>query len=476
MFQNSQQVSHPKKHLYKSQSGSQSKLQEDLRPFNRGDFGNDFTWGVATAAFQTEGAWNLDGKGESIWDRFTHTKGKIKSGEQADTAADFYHRYKEDIDLVKLMGFDAFRFSIAWPRLIPAGTGAINRKGIDFYHKVIDYCLEQGITPWVTLYHWDLPQVLQDKGGWTNRDIIGWFSDYVNLATREYGSKVSNWMVLNEPMAFTGLGYMTGYHAPGVKGLDSFLKAAHHTTMCQAEGGRIVRQNVPHANIGTTYSCSHIDPVDKLPWNVEAANRMDAVFNRLFVEPGLGMGYPTKTVPILKRIEKFMEAGDEEKLPFQFDFIGIQNYFRIVSKYSLFTLGLFAKEVPATKRKVEMNSMNFEIFPEGIYHMLKRFGSYEGVKKLLVTENGVCLPDHLSNGAVNDYRRIKFFEEYLLQVLRAKKEGIDVDGYFVWTLTDNFEWSEGYDPRFGLVHVDFATQQRTVKDSGWWWKELLTVG
>ncbi|MEQ9377055.1 MAG: GH1 family beta-glucosidase [Imperialibacter sp.] len=452
------------------------ELLEDIRPFSKADFGNDFTWGVATAAFQTEGAWNLDGKGESVWDRFTHTKGKIKTGDKADIATDFYHRYEQDIDLVKLMGFDSFRFSIAWPRLLPSGTGHINSKGIDFYHRVIDYCLENGITPWITLYHWDLPQVLQDKGGWTNRDIIGWFTEYTDLVTREYSDKVRNWMVLNEPMAFTGLGYMAGYHAPGVKGLDAFLSAAHHTTMCQAEGGRVVRYNVPHANIGTTYSCSHVDPIDKLPWNVDAANRMDAVFNRLYVEPGLGLGYPTKAVPILRRIEKFMKAGDEEKLPFEFDFIGIQNYFRIVSKYSLFSLGLFAKEVPATKRNVEMNSMNFEIFPEGIYHMLKRFASYEGIKKLVVTENGVCLPDQVNNGAVNDFRRIKFFEEYLLQVLRAKKEGIDVDGYFVWTLTDNFEWSEGYEPRFGLVHVDYETQQRTVKDSGWWWKELLTAG
>lgn len=451
-----------------------TNVRAGTRPFSREDFGQDFHWGVATAAFQTEGAWDADGKGESIWDRFTHTTGKIQNGDDANTAADFYHRYEQDLDLVRMMGFDAFRFSIAWTRLLPQGAGKVNQKGVDFYHKVIDYCLEHGIAPWITLYHWDLPQALQDKGGWTNRDIIGWFTDYVDLVTRTYGDKAPNWMVLNEPMAFTGLGYMTGYHAPGVKGLDLFLSAAHHTAMCQAEGGRVVRTNVRAANVGTTYSCSHVDPVDKLPWNVEAANRMDAVFNRLYVEPGLGLGYPTKTVPILKRIEKFMKDGDEQKLPFDFDFIGIQNYFRIVSKYSLFTLGLFAKEVPASKRNVETNSMNFEIFPEGIYHMLKRFGGYEGVKKLIVTENGVCLPDHLSNGEVSDFRRIRFFEDYLLQVRRAQKEGVDVGGYFVWTLTDNFEWSEGYHPRFGLVYIDYKTQQRYVKDSGWWWRELLS--
>ena len=450
-----------------------TKLASDGTPFRKKDFGKKFKWGVATAAFQTEGAWKKDGKGKSIWDRFTHQRGRIKSGEHAEVSADFYNRYKDDIDLVRKMGFDSFRFSISWPRLLPRGRGKVNRNGIDFYDRMIDYCLKKEIEPWITLYHWDLPQKLQKKGGWTNRDIAGWFSDYANLATRKYGDRVKNWMVLNEPMAFTGLGYLTGYHAPGEKGLKNFLRAAHHTALCQAEGGRIVRSNVSRANIGTTFSCSHVDPIDNLPWNVKAANRMDAIFNRLFVEPLLGMGYPIQTVPLLGQIEKYMKPGDEALLPFDFDFIGIQNYFRIVSRYSLSTFGIFAKEVPAKKRRVETNSMNFEIFPEGIYHMLKRFGGYKGVKKVIVTENGVCFPDQLDGGRVHDPRRIKFFEEYLLQVLRAKKEGVNVGGYFVWTLTDNFEWSEGYDPRFGLVYVDFKTQKRYIKDSGWWWKELL---
>jgi len=459
--------------LPKIAGANKDSLLDEHRSFTKVDFGKDFTWGTSSAAFQSEGAWNVDGKGESIWDRFTHTKGRIKSGETANTATDFYFRYKEDIDLIKLMGFGAFRFSIAWSRIMPEGHGHINQHGIEFYHKVIDYCLELGITPWITLYHWDLPQALQDKGGWANRDVVGWFSDYVDLVTRTYGDKVTNWMVLNEPMAFTGLGYMAGYHAPGLKSLDAFLAAAHHASLCQAEGGRIARYNVPHGNVGTTYSCSHIDPIDNLPWNVDAANRMDAVFNRLFVEPALGLGYPTRAVPLLRRIEKFMKQGDEQRLPFDFDFIGIQNYFRLVSKYSLFSLGLFAKEVPAEKRNVEMNSMKFEIYPEGMYNMLRRFGGYEGVKKVIVTENGVCLPDQLHNGEVADERRIQFFERYLEQTLRAKREGIPVEGYFVWSLTDNFEWSEGYHPRFGLVYVDYATQKRYIKDSGWWWRELM---
>ncbi len=452
---------------------AKDEIAGEKPPFQKQDFGTGFSWGVATAAFQTEGAWKKHGKGRSIWDKFTHRRGTIKTGENANVAADFYNRYREDIDLLGKMEFDSFRFSISWPRVLPKGKGKANKRGLDFYDKVIDYCLKKGITPWVTLYHWDLPHKLQKRGGWTNRDVTGWFSDYADLATRRYGDRVKNWMVLNEPMAFTGLGYLTGYHAPGQKSLSSFLSAVHHTALCQAAGGRIVRSNVPDANIGTTFSCSHVDPVNKLPWNVDAAKKMDAVLNRLFVEPALGMGYPTGTVPLLKQIEKYMLPGDEALLPFDFDFIGIQNYFRVVSRFSLFTLGLFATEVPAEKRNVEMNSLNFEIFPEGIYHMLRRFGGYEGVKNVVVTENGVCLPDKLVRGRVHDPRRIRFFEEYLLQVLRAKKEGVNVSGYFVWTLTDNFEWSEGYDPRFGLVYVDFKNQRRYVKDSGRWWREFL---
>lgn len=437
------------------------------------DFGTDFSWGVATAAFQTEGAWQEDGKGPSIWDDFTHKKGKVKTGEHAEVATDFYHKYARDLDLLKQMQFGNFRFSLAWSRILPQGIGSANQKGIDFYNRVIDACLDRGITPWVTLYHWDLPSALHEMGGWTNREILDWFTEYSDLATRSFGDRVKNWMVLNEPTVFVGYGYGSGYHAPGIKSVGQFMKATHHVTLCQGEGGRVIRGNVSGANIGTTFSCSEITPYSDSEKDRKAARTFDALYNRLFIEPALGLGYPFADLKAMQRVEKYMQPGDEAIQQFDFDFIGIQNYFRVVAKWSLFPLVLFAKEVPAKERDVPINVMEFEIYPEGIYTMLKKFGAYEGVKKIVVTENGTCVEDHLENGKVNDPKRIQFFKDYLTQVLKAKKEGVPVEGYFVWTLTDNFEWSDGYEPRFGLVYVDFKSQERFIKDSGFWWRDFL---
>lgn len=467
-------------------------------------FGADFTWGVATAALQIEGAWNVDGKSPSVWDTFSHIKNKIKNGDNPDTACDFYHQYSKDIDIIKQLNFDAFRFSLAWSRILPNGVGEKNQKGIDFYNRVIDHCLEKGIQPWVTLYHWDIPQILEDRGGWTNWDVISWFNEYVDVCTRTYGDRVKNWMVLNEPLAFTALGYLLGIHAPGKKGFKNFYPAVHHAAMCQAEGGRIVRKNVKDANIGTTFSCSSIEPFSEKEKDKITVEKYDALINRLFIEPSLGFGYPVKSIKNLKKIYKYMKPGDEEKLKFDFDFIGIQNYTREIAKYSAFIPVLKGKQVPARKRVSETTDMGWEIYPEGIYKMLKKFAAYSGVKKIYVTENGAAFPDRVEEGKVMDEKRLNFFKEYLKQVLRAKKEGAplnppergnpkvpeagnvqgklpdvhrgggaDIAGYFVWSLMDNFEWAEGYHARFGLVHVDFKTQQRIIKDSGLWFSDFL---
>lgn len=442
----------------------------------RAAFGPDFQWGVATAAYQIEGAHNLDGKGESVWDRFTHTPKKIKNNDNGDIACDFYHRYPEDLDLMKSMHIPNNRFSVAWSRVLPEGTGTVNEKGIDFYNRVIDTCLEKGIEPWITCYHWDLPQALEEKGGWPSRDILGPFEEYVDLITRRFGDRVKKWMVLNEPAAFVGLGYFLGMHAPGKKGLKNFLPAIHHATLCQAEGGRIIRRNVPDAEIGTTFSASHFMPKkedNKL--HRKSAERYAAGFNRLFLEPALGLGYPTDTIPPLKRIKKYFKPGDEEKMVFDFDFIGLQNYTRDVIRHSVLIPFLWGKSVPPEKRGevAGITEMNWEVYPEGIYHLLKWMGSYPQIKKILVTENGASFPDTLEEGRVKDTQRKRFLQYYLAQVLRAKKEGVNVQGYFVWSFMDNFEWAEGYDPRFGLVHVDFETQQRTLKDSGHWYSDFL---
>lgn len=440
--------------------------------FTKADFGPDFKWGVAAAAYQTEGAWNLDGKSESNWDYFSRIPGKIANGENADVAADFYHRYSEDIDLIKAMNFDIFRFSVSWPRILPAGTGAVNAKGIEFYHRVIDKCLSAGVEPWVTVYHWDMPQVLEAQGGWTNRKMIDWFSEYVGVLSKEYGGKVKNWMVMNEQLAFTGNGYMNGVFAPGKKSLGGFMKAVHHAVVANAEGGRIIRKNVPGANIGTTLANTWVEPVDKDEKNIQAAARMDAIMNRLFIEPALGLGYPEDTVPMLKKLKSHYEEGDEEKMIFDFDFIGIQYYFRTIAKKSMMP-GMRAKEIMASERGVPVNEMGGEVYPEGLYQILKKFSQYKGIRNLIVTENGTCVPDKLENGQVHDKERIAYFKNHLAAVLKAKKEGVNVNGYFVWSPTDNFEWDKGYNPRFGLVYVDFKTLERYIKDSGAWFREFL---
>lgn len=439
---------------------------------SKDDFGSGFKWGVAASSYQTEGAWNLDGKSESNWDYFSRIPGKIERGENADVAADFYHRYAEDIDLIKSMNFKVFRFSLSWPRIIPAGTGAINPKGLGFYHKVIDKCLESGIEPWITIYHWDMPEVLEAKGGWANREIINWFSEYVGVVTKEFGTKVKNWMVINEQLSFTGLGYMQGIFAPGRKSLKAFMRSVHNSVICNAEGGRIIRKNVPGANIGTTFANTWVEPFDQKKKNIAAAARMDAIMNRLFLEPCLGMGYPEDTVPILKKMKSLYEAGDEKKMAFDFDFIGVQYYFRTIAKNSIMP-GMRAKEVIASKRGVPANEMEGEIYPEGLYHILKKYSSYKGIRNLIVTENGTCVPDKLEIGRVHDMGRIDYFKNHLAAVLKAKREGVNVNGYFVWSPTDNFEWDKGFRTRFGLVYIDFQTLTRHIKDSGLWFREFL---
>ncbi|MCA0366243.1 MAG: beta-glucosidase [Bacteroidetes bacterium] len=434
-------------------------------------FPKDFTWGVATSAYQTEGAWKADGKGLSIWDEFTNDR-KFKNG-NGNIATDFYAQYKEDIQLIKTLNLKAFRFSISWTRIFPEGVGQPNQAGVDFYHKVIDYCHKKDIEPWITLYHWDLPMALEEKGGWTNREILDWFSYYVDFCTKEYGSKVKNWIVLNEPMSFVGLGYFMGYHAPGRKGLKDFLSAAHHTTLCQAHGGRIVRRNIPEAYIGTTFSCSVVSPKNFWPRHIKAARRMDALLNRFFIEPALGLGYPTDVIPGLNRIEKYFQAGDEELLKFDFDFIGIQYYFRIIAQFSLLPPILFANEIPASKRNVKTSPLGMEIYPKGLMKMLKQFNKYKNVKDIYVTELGVCFDEKLIGGKLEDDNRVKYYKKTFKICRRAIIKGIRLRGVFLWTLVDNFEWADGIKPRFGIVYNNFRTQKRTIKKSGYWIQEFL---
>jgi len=442
--------------------------------FSSTDFGNDFLWGVAMAAAQNEGAHNSYGRGQSIWDVFTKKNGKVKSGHNPYVASDFYHRYKDDLLLVKALGFKVFRFSIAWPRILPDGAGKINKEGILFYHRVIDECLKLDLIPFVTLYHWDLPAALQKEGGWSSHLMLRWFSRYVTICAEEYGSKVKNWIVLNEPFGFTSLGYMLGKHAPGKIGLRNFLPAVHHAALAQAEGGRILRKLVPNAYIGTTFSCSEAIPYTEKQEDVDAAKRADILLNRLLVEPLLCGNYPREDFKFLDKLELYNKAWKyKDRLQFDFDFIGLQNYFPVVIKYNALIPILMASEVKAAKRNVPRTGMGWEINATSFYRILKKFSAYKNIRDIIVTENGASFKDELIDGVINDEERTNYFQQYISAMLKAKKDGANIKGYFAWTLTDNFEWAEGYHARFGLIHVDFKTQLRTVKNSGYWFRDFL---
>ena len=436
-------------------------------------FGKDFIWGTATSSYQIEGAWNMDGKGPSIWDHFTHNTKKVHNRDTGDVACDFYHRYPEDIALMRELNFQASRFSISWPRILPEGKGAINQKGLDFYNRVIDKCLETGVDPWVTCYHWDLPQKLQEKGGWENRDIVGWFEEYVSLCAKTFGDRVKNWMVFNEPASFIALGYLIGMHAPGKLGFSHFLPALHYSNLAHGAGGRALRSLVPNAHIGTCYSCSPVQPWKDRSRYHEVVKRADAMFNRVYIEPVLGMGYPTDVVPKLRKIERFMHPEDERNMPFDFDFIGLQYYFRTVMKPLFFIPAIHGINVNPNKLTDELTEMGWEIYPDGLYDIIMQFSKYKGIKKFYITENGTAIKENLADGQINDDRRIQFYKDHLRQVLKAKQKGVNIGGYFAWSFLDNFEWAEGYRPRFGLVHVDYETQKRTVKASGKWFADFL---
>ena len=441
---------------------------------NKNQFGEDFLWGVSTAAFQIEGAHDSDGKGSSIWDVFTSQKGKIKNGHHALTACDFYNTYQDDINLIRELNIPNFRFSISWPRIMPTGIHPVNQAGIDYYNKIIDSLLAQGIEPWITLYHWDLPQALEVKGGWTNRESVSWFSEYVAVCAEHFGNRVKNWIVINEPSVFTGAGYFLGIHAPGKKGINNYLKAMHHVTLSTAAGAKILRNKIPNANIGTTFSCTHIEPATQSNKDIEAAKRVDTLLNRTFIEPILGLGYPQKDLPVLKKLNNYILEDDLNNLHFDFDFIGLQCYTREVVKSAMLIPYIGAELVSAEKRNVIATEMGWEVYPPALYHVLKKFNEYEGIKKIIITENGAAFADTVTNGKVFDIKRTHYIQDHLEQILKAKEEGLNVEGYFVWSLTDNFEWAEGYNARFGLIHVDFETQKRTIKNSGLWFKDFLS--
>jgi beta-glucosidase len=449
------------------------KNTHDEKALHKSAFGDNFAWGVSTSAYQIEGGAFADGKSASIWDEFCKKNKKALNHANAEVSCNFYENYRQDIALLKQMNIKHFRFSISWARILPQGTGKVNQAGIDYYRDVLECCKAHGIQPWVTLYHWDLPQCLQAKGGWCNRDIVQWFLEFVQCCITNFADYIKHWIVLNEPMVFTGAGYFLGVHAPGKKGLKHFLPAVHHTVLCQAQGISLIQQQLPEAQVGTSFSCSLVQANSNSTKDIAAADRIDKLINRLFVEPLLGLGYPSINRVLDRKLKKYILPGDDKLMQAKPHFIGIQNYTREIVRHSMWVPYINAKIVEAKFRAVQTTEMNWEVYPPAIYEMLKQFSAYKGVQSIVITENGAAFPDNIIQGKVHDKLREKFIKQYLAQVQLATNEGMPVNGYFVWSFVDNFEWAEGYKPRFGLVHVDFDTQQRTVKQSGKWYAGFL---
>jgi beta-glucosidase len=441
-------------------------------------FPKNFYWGTATAAYQVEGAVREDGRGESIWDRFAHTPGKIKDGSTGDVACDHYHRYREDIGLMRAMHLNSYRFSIAWPRILSSGTGQVNCKGLDFYKRVIDELLVAGIRPLPTLYHWDLPQALEDRGGWTNRDMAGWFADYVAVVAQELGDRVGDWVLFNEPTAFTNNGYLEGIDAPGRKSIVDFLRATHVVNLAQGAGFRALKAARPKARVGSAFNMSACQAASSSADDNLAAERAHAIMNLWFLEPALHGRYPA-AFTFLPETVMGIKSGDMEKTRAPLDFLGINLYYRTMARAASALARVTDPKMwlfPVTRsfgREGPRTDLGWEVWPDAIYDIVMRMTRDYGRPAIEITENGCAYGDGPdAAGAVNDARRIEFYRGYLSAVARAIQDGADVRGFHAWTLTDNFEWAEGYRARFGLVWVDFATQQRIVKESGRWYGEV----
>ena len=443
-------------------------------------FPKDFCWGAAAAAYQIEGAWNEDGKGQSVWDDFSHRAGKTFLGHTGDVACDHYHRYREDVAVMKEIGLKGYRFSVSWPRVIPNGTGAVNAKGLDFYSRLVDTLLEAGIQPWATLFHWDYPLALHHRGGWMNRESVGWFSDYAALLAKTLGDRVAHWMTLNEPTVFMNLGYQQGDHAPGDKlGNAQLSKCVHHILMSHGAAVKAIRSNSPQpCKIGWAPNTGAKIPLTESKADIEAARQcfFDIYDNpfwsvSLWTDPIYLGKYPDKPESISADSWPQPEPGDMELINQPLDFMGCNCYSGGHVK-----AGKDGKpeEIP-WPTGVPAGSLTWlSVMPESLYWIARYKMERYGKLPFVVTENGLCNVDWVAlDGKVHDPQRIDYVHRYLKGVKRLGDEGLPLGGYFYWSIFDNFEWAEGYKSRFGLVHVDYATQKRTLKDSAIWYGEVI---
>ncbi len=435
-------------------------------------FPKDFIWGTATASYQIEGGWNADGKGESIWDRFSHTPGKIENGDTGDVACDHYNRYQQDVDLMASLGIPAYRFSISWPRILPQGTGKINQAGLDFYSALVDALLAAEIEPYITLYHWDLPQALQDLGGWPLRDTAKAFAEYTHVITQHLGDRVQNWMTLNEPHVSAFIGYLEGRHAPGHQDLDEMVAASHHLLLAHGLGIPAIRANVPNANAGIVLNVFPIHPASNSEADMQQARIIDGAINRWFMDPLAGRGYPEDMLQEYGQQMDYVLEGDLETIAAPLDFLGINYYFRVIAR---------SDRIPEEENEPQtlfpsddITEMGWEVHPPALYEILDRINRDYAFPAIMVTENGAAISDQVdASGEVDDVRRIRYVGSHLREAGRAIQDGIPLKGYFHWSFTDNFEWAHGFAKRFGMVYVDYETLERIPKRSAYWYRDVI---
>ncbi len=433
-------------------------------------FPDEFVWGAATAAYQIEGAAREDGRGPSIWDTFSHTPGKVAGGDTGDVACDHYHRWPEDIALMRELGLDAYRFSLAWPRILPDGTGAVNQQGLDFYDRLVDGLLAAGITPFATLYHWDLPQALQDQGGWANRATVDAFAHYADVVARHLGDRIKHWMTHNEPWVAAFMGHYTGEHAPGHTDFSEALLAAHHILLSHGRAVPVLRAaSGPEAQVGIVLFLNWAMPATDSEADRAAARRQDGFVSRWFLDPLFKGEYPADMVKLYGDLVPDISPGDLATIRAPLDFLGINYYFRDVVRHS--------DQPPFHTEKLaftdNITAMGWEIYPDGLGALLRRVARDYQPPAIYITENGAAFPDTPGpDGQVDDQARLAYLRDHLAVCHRAIQDGVPLRGYFVWSLLDNFEWAYGYDKRFGVVYVDYETQARTLKSSGRWYARV----
>ncbi len=430
-------------------------------------FPQGFTWGAATSAYQIEGAPAADGKSDSIWDVFCREDGRIMDRTNGDQACEHFERYTEDVQLMKSLGLGAYRFSVAWTRVVPDGVGAINHAGLDFYDRLVDELLEAGITPYPTLYHWDLPQCLQVQGGWTNRDTAFAFADYSSAVIDRLGDRISTWTTLNEPFVSANHGYVTGEHAPGHTSLAEGFAASHHLMLAHGLAGERVRAAAPEARLAIVLNFTPIAPATNNEADVEAAHHQNNLENRWYIDPLAGRGYPEDTSTFYQWDQSEVVDGDPEIISAPIDLLGINYYTRS------FVSADDSYELP---EGTPCNTMGWEVHPPSLGWLLRDLHDRYDFPSLLITENGAPMPDEArEDGRVADDDRLAYIRDHLAEVHRAIADGCPVEGYLVWSLFDNFEWAWGYGPRFGIIEVDFATQERTPKKSAEWYAEVINA-